>query len=97
MPPVGSTSPLRAPAALALAVFALVLVDAPFLHHDAACLQKSSTHCAACVWAHSPSPVAEGASQHFGDLTCVAAAARVQPTFHGALLAPAIGGRAPPA
>jgi hypothetical protein len=43
----------RPPHAIALAVavglYALVVVAGPFLHHDPACHVKSRTHCTSCV------------------------------------------------
>jgi len=81
---------------LGIAVYAVVLVASPVLHHDLACHLKAPTHCDACtanplgsrvdvVGCPAPAAVAVGA-----DAPAAAAAAT-------ALFAFATPGRAPPA
>lgn len=87
----------RRQALLALAVFALVVLAAPVLHHDLACHVKTPLHCHACV----AKPLASRAEAAFGTealgLRPLAGVATAEPRVVPCLPAASRPGRAPPA
>lgn len=89
-------SPARA-AALAVGLYAVVLVVAPLLHHDLACHLKSRTHCTACLSSVTASGPQEAAGLIAVDLRSSGALA-----FDGSSSVPRVSvaslvGRSPPA
>ena len=81
---------------LAIALYALVLVTAPFEHHDLACHLKTPLHCTACASSplsvHSNAPVVPDSSR----LADAGRALLPQVLSEGAVLAAASSGRSPP-
>jgi hypothetical protein len=92
-----SRPPLRAPAALALAIYALILVAGPALQHGFACSGHGAPHCLVCASVQSVSSAAEPptALAHDGsDAGMVLIAGRPR---EGVSLTTTAGDRAPPA
>ncbi|MBI1876549.1 MAG: hypothetical protein HYZ58_01740 [Acidobacteria bacterium] len=83
-------------ARLVLGTFVLVLLTGPFLHHDFACHQKSSTHCTSCM----SSPFAAGVEHSWAltplQLPLVGPLHRESVQAAGALIASQLPGRSPP-
>lgn len=90
-------SPRRASSALALAVYALVLLAGPTHHHGILGSGHSGTHCVVCaaVGAHSSPAVSPVALLQDG--TRAGAPVELGTTAEGGLCPPATGDRAPPA
>ena len=83
-------------AALALALYAVLLATGPLEHHDLACHLKSRTHCTTCVFASVPDDDAS-VGDAIGPLPVVALVgpAPAQRALAGTTWV--LSGRAPPA
>lgn len=82
--------------ALTLAIYAVLLVVSPLLHHDLACHVKSAAHCDACIANPMASRVETGAAPP----TALALVGSIRTVSAVALVARSTAprrGRAPPA
>jgi hypothetical protein len=80
----------------ALAVFAAVLVLAPFEHHDLACHLKTPQHCSSCSSSQLGSDVAPLGTPGASRLVDAGAARSFDVLAEGALLPVRTTGRSPP-
>ena len=83
--------------AIGLAVYAMFLVTAPFLHHDLACELKNPQHCTSCtssVLGSDPNPPATPGASNLAD---AGGAIAEQVVVDDLLLAVRTTGRSPPA
>jgi len=87
----------RALAALALSLYAVLLVVSPVLHHDLACHMKSPTHCDACAANPLASRVEAVAVAFLPGLPVVGEVAAAPARLDHATSHTATAGRAPPA
>jgi hypothetical protein len=82
--------------AVGLALYAVFLLTAPFLHHDLACELKNPQHCTSCtssVLGSDPNPPATPGASHLADAGGAVAEAVV---VEDLLLAVRSTGRSPP-
>jgi hypothetical protein len=89
-------SPRRAPAAFALAIYALVIVSGPALLHGFACSGHGAPHCFLCASVESVSSPSEAPVQLTPDRRGSAAAPARGPIAFRASTPPPAGDRAPP-
>jgi len=82
--------------AAGVAIYALFLLTAPFLHHDLACELKSPRHCTSCtssVLGATPNPPTAAGASHLAD---AGGAVAEQVLVEDLLLAVRTAGRSPP-
>jgi hypothetical protein len=97
----GSWGPRQVPqaraTALAVGLYAVVLVAGPLLHHDLACHLKSRTHCSACVTSVTASGTQDAAGLIAVDLQASGALALDGSPSVARLSVSSLVGRSPPA
>jgi len=93
---MASRTPVRGPAALALAVYALVVLVGPGLLHAATCHAHPTPHCLVCASVEAVSSAAEPSQELVGDWTEAGTVAAIGTPASGQVPARSIGDRAPP-
>jgi len=88
--------PLRALAALALAIYALILVAGPALLHGFACSGHGAPHCLVCASVQSVSSMAEPPAALTGDRSDAGAVRAAGRLLDGVSLTTSAVNRAPP-
>jgi hypothetical protein len=88
--------PVLRPAALALAVYALVVLVGPGLLHAATCHNHPTPHCLVCASVEAVSSIAEPFHETAGDLTDAGTVAVIGTPTKGQAPARPEGDRAPP-
>jgi len=83
--------------ALGVALYAAVLVLAPFTHHDLVCHLKYPQHCTACTSNQVGTDPSTLEAPKFRPLVDAGRAVQVQSLAEGVLLASESTGRSPPA
>jgi hypothetical protein len=84
-------------AALAVGLYAIVLVAGPLLHHDLVCHLKSRTHCTACVTSTTASGTQDSAGLVAVELQASSALARDGFPSVARIFISSLVGRSPPA
>jgi hypothetical protein len=81
---------------LGVALYAAVLILAPFTHHDLVCHLKYPQHCSACTSSQVGTDPATLGAPKFRPLVDAGRAVSVQSLAEGVLLASESTGRSPP-
>ena len=82
---------------LGVVLYAVVLVLAPFTHHDISCHLKDSQHCTACTSTQVGTDPAAAAAPMFVPLVDLGRAVPFYAASESVLLAAESNGRSPPA